>query len=469
MARRVLFLFPDEWDRAAAGGVLRRGGFEFLFEGFDLFSFPDNLRLFTFDALAFVERIVRRYANSGVESVATSDEQFGPFIASLVAARLGLPHTSVESVLRIQHKYYARQALAAVAPEASVRVGLLRRDFGRAGRPEDVPLAFPFYVKPAKAAFSVLARRVDSFDELHRHTRFGAFERAIIDRLVRPFAQVMRAHSGMTEDPFSMVCEEILRGPQVTANGMVRDGRVTMLGTVDSIMYPGTDQFQRFQYPSRLPAAVLGRIDALAVRVAQGLGFTHGMFNIEMRIDPLTGEPRVIEMNPRAAGQFFDLFERVDGYDAFEALLDVQAGREPRICRRAGAARHAASFVLRDLEGVGLSRWPGRAELRELRERQADAHLMVYPKRGADLAREMKWLGSYRYAVFNVGAGSEDGLFARFDRLCADIDFHPAASGRGGRKPGVLVGGVGERGEDMVAPRAVDEQVVAREALANEP
>src|SRR5205823_15119420 len=120
--------------------------------------------------------------------------------------------------------------------------------------PDEVPLAYPFYVKPAKAAFSVLARRVDSFEMLYRHTRFGRFEQAIIERLVRPFAQVLRAHSDFTEDPYSMVVEDVARGAQVTANGYVRDGKVTMLGTVDSLMYPGTDQFQRFQYPSALPA-----------------------------------------------------------------------------------------------------------------------------------------------------------------------------------------------------------------------
>ena len=133
-------------------------------------------------------------------------------------------------------------------------------------------MAFPFYVKPAKAAFSVLARRVDSFDELYRHTRFGWFERAIIERLVKPFADVMRAHSDMTEDPFSMVCEEILPGRQVTANGSARDGRVTMLGMVDSIMYPGTDHFQRFQYPSSLPDGQLARVDALAAALIEGIG-----------------------------------------------------------------------------------------------------------------------------------------------------------------------------------------------------
>ena len=425
MTRRVLVLFPDEWDRAAARAPRYRGRIEFLHEGFDLFSFPDNARLFTFDALAFVERLARRYRGAGIDAVVTSDEQFGPFLASLVAERLGLPHTPLSAVLTLQHKYYARQAFERVAPEANARSALLRRAFGGEGRPDDVPMPFPFYVKPAKAAFSVLARRVDSFDELFAHTRFGWFERAIIERLVRPFGQVMRAHSDLTEEPFSMVCEEILRGPQVTANGFVRDGRVTLLGTVDSIMYPGTDHFQRFQYPSSMPAETLARIDALAERLLPGVGFTHGMFNIEMRIDPTTGTPRVIEINPRAAGQFYDLFERVDGYSAFDAMLDLHSGLEPRVSRGAGAQRHAASFVLRDLRGVGLSRWPSRAELQAFQARHPDVHAMFYPKRGADLAREIKWLGSYRYAVFNLGASSEPELAERFARLKREVTFHP--------------------------------------------
>jgi hypothetical protein len=149
------------------------------------------------------------------------------------------------------------------------------------------------------------------------------------------------------------------------------------------------------------------------------------MFNIEMRIDPASGMPRVIEINPRAAGQFFDLFERVDGYSLFEALLDVECGEAPRLRRREGPDRVAASFVLRDLEGRGLSRMPSRREIAALAAAHPQAHLMVYPKRGMDLAREMKWLGSYRYAVFNTGAASVEALHAAFERLCRQIDFHP--------------------------------------------
>ena len=420
--RRILVLFPDEWDRAAAHDPRYRGRFDFRYEGFDLFSFPDNARLFTFDALRFVERMVRKYRVAGLDAVVTSDEQFGPFLASLIASRLGLPCTPLAAVLAIQHKYYARAAFQRLAPEANVPFGLIRRGFDT---PAEVPMPYPFYVKPAKAAFSVLARRVDSFDELHRHTRFGRFEAAIIDRLVKPFADVMVAHSDMREDPFSMVCEGILQGVQVTANGFARDGRVTMLGTVDSLMYPGTDQFQRFQYPSLLPGEVLARVDALATRLLEGMGFHTGLFNVEMRIDPVTGQPRVIEINPRAAGQFFDLIERVDGYSLFEAMLDIHSGVAPRIRHREGTQQVAASFVLRDLSGEGLSRWPSRTELARLAADNPDVHVMVYPKRGADLAREMKWLGSYRYGVFNLGAESPEALFARFRRLSAQITFHP--------------------------------------------
>src|SRR5688572_22976929 len=110
MTQRILVLFPDEWDRVAARAPALRNRYEFLFEGFDLFSFPDNTRLFGFDALKFVERIVRKYTRAPVDAVVTSDEQFGPFLAALVAERLGLPQTPLEAILTIQHKYYARAA-----------------------------------------------------------------------------------------------------------------------------------------------------------------------------------------------------------------------------------------------------------------------------------------------------------------------------------------------------------------------
>lgn len=419
--RAVLVLFADEWDRAAIRR--RRDGTRYHFEGFDLFRFPENARLFTFDALAFARGLARKYRRIGIDAVVTSEEQFGPIVASLLARELGLPHNPIGAVLTAQHKYYARQAFEDAMPEANAAFGLIARDFRRL---RQAPLPFPFYVKPVKAAFSVLARRVRSWEELERHASFSWWEQAIIERLVKPFGDVMRAHSRYDIEPFSMLAEEIVDGQQVTVNGFVREGRITMQGVVDSIMYPGTDQFQRFQYPSRLSPALQEHAERTAARALAAVGFSHGMFNVELRVCAASGHARLIEINPRAAGQFFDLLEHVDGYSPFEALVALESGDEPRIRHREGGSAVAASFVMRDLAGDGLSRWPARSEIAALQERHPDAHLMVYRKRGADLRRELKWLGTYRYAVANMAARSAEELFAAYRRVVDDIDFHPA-------------------------------------------
>ena len=421
--RRILVLFPDEWDLAAAQEARFRDRYEFRYEGFDLFRFPDNARLFTFNALSFAERIAAKYRDAGLSAVTTADEQFGPVTAALVSSALGLPGTPLGSVLTAQHKYYAREAFAKIAPEANPAYGLIPFDFTRS---EDVPLPYPCYVKPVKAAFSVLARRIDDFRGLQQLANFAWFERAIIKRLVKPFGDVMRANSAYTIDPYHLIAEGIMRGRQVTLNGYARRGEVRMLGTVDSLMYPGTDQFLRFQYPSMLPAAVLGRMESLAQRLIAGIGFRHGMFNIEMIWNELEDTIGVVEINPRSAGQFYDLFERVDGYSMFEAVLALDSGELPDVRHRQGRCSVAASFVLRDFTGAGLRRQPSAAEIRALRQAHPAARVMIYPKRGADLKREMKWLGSYRYGVCNIGGEGFEDMFAQFRRISQAIGFHPA-------------------------------------------
>jgi hypothetical protein len=52
-----------------------------------------------------------------------------------------------------------------------------------------------------------------------------------------------------------------------------------------------------------------------------------------------------------------------------------------------------------------------------VRREYPDALLMLYLKRGASLAREMKWLGSYRYAVLSMGASSSDDLQQGFHAI----------------------------------------------------
>lgn len=64
--------------------------------------------------------------------------------------------------------------------------------------------------------------------------------------------------------------------------------------------------------------------------------------------------------------------------------------------------------------------FPQRAALRR---RYEDARLIVYVKTGAQLDREAKWLGSYRYAVLNLGAMDGAQLVDRYHHVRGELAF----------------------------------------------
>ena len=51
----------------------------------------------------------------------------------------------------------------------------------------------------------------------------------------------------------------------------------------------------------------------IAKTLMRGMGFDNGMFNIEMMYDADADRIGIIEINPRMASQFADLYEKVDG------------------------------------------------------------------------------------------------------------------------------------------------------------
>ena len=90
--KRILVLFPKDWDRDELDQPRYQGRYEFFYEGFDLFKFPENARLMTFDAYRYASRLVEKYRGR-IDGVISNNEQFGALIAAVVAKRLGLPGT----------------------------------------------------------------------------------------------------------------------------------------------------------------------------------------------------------------------------------------------------------------------------------------------------------------------------------------------------------------------------------------
>jgi biotin carboxylase len=427
----TLVLFNYDWDRAGFSRWLQ--AFPMHSAGFDLFNFPSNAKLVNFDIERFVDRLARKAGRKGWQAVVSNHEQFGALAAAMLAERMGWPGTSVDAVLACQHKLHARRVLQEVAPEANTGFELLPALYGE---PAPEGLSYPVFVKPVKAAFSVLARVVHNRDELETLTRFGFWELWVIRHLVEPFERVARKRLPQAGSAHRMLLEQPVKAAQYNLDGYFFNGEMRPLGIVESVMYPGTQAFMRFVYPCGIPDAGRARALDVARRFLAAVGFSHGLFNMEFFYDAEMDRLTVIEFNPRMAAQFSDLYQRVDGIDLHRVALELAHGRDPALLPRAAStAGVAASFVYRSFDPAARPGIPGTAEEHALARAYPDALLFHFAKTAGQIERDFKWLGSYRYGILHLGGRDATDLRARcaaasevlgWSAACADheSDFH---------------------------------------------
>jgi biotin carboxylase len=358
-----------------------------------------------------VDKLEKQAKHKAWQAVVSNHEQFGALTAALLAERLGWPGTPVEAVLACQHKLHARQVLEQVCPEANTPFAPLS---ARYGDPAPDGLSYPLFIKPVKAAFSVLARRVRNREELHELTRFGAWERWVIRHLVEPFERIARLRLPQAGTAHRLLIEAPVQTRQYNLDGYVIADEMRPLGIVESVMYPDTQAFARFVYPCHIEAAGEAKAIETARRFLKAVGFTHGLFNMEFFYDAATDKLTVIEFNPRMAAQFSDLYLRVDGIDLHRIALELAHGRDPALLpRTAPGAGVAASFVYRAFAEKEVAAMPGPARAQDFSRRFPDALLFTFPKPRGSMKRDFKWLGSYRYGIIHLGGCDNTDLLNR--------------------------------------------------------
>ena len=418
-SRKTLTLFSYDWDAIEFEKLGRQ--WPHVNAGFDLFSFPSNARLAWFDMDRFCTLAAVKARVHGASGVVSNHEQFGALCAALLAEKMQWPGTPVEAVLSCQHKLYAREVLQRVAPEANVAFCRLETEYGG-----DIPegLTYPSFVKPVKAAFSVLTRRVHSHQELVDHTRFGPWELWVIRHLVEPFEVIMQRRLPAAGSAHSLMLEAPQPGRQYCLDGYFFEGRLHSLGVVDAIMYPGTDAFMRFDYPGHLPEAARKQAEEIAERFMQAIGFNHGFFNMEFIQDERSGQIKVIEFNPRLASQFSDLYARVDGLKLHAMTMALSHGIDPAIVEtQEPSANCASSFVYRSFDREAETPKPTPSGLHRFNKTYPDALLFQFPKLPGQIQRDFKWLGSYRYGIIHLGGDDQDDLRRRCEHASSLLSW----------------------------------------------
>jgi hypothetical protein len=222
----------------------------------------------------------------------------------------------------------------------------------------------------------------------------------------------------------------MLAGAQVTVEGYVFESEAGILGVVDSVMFPGTRAFSRFDYPSALPEGVQARVGEIATRLMGGMGFDNNLFNIEMMYDEKTDRIGIIEINPRMASQFADLYEKVDGTNSYEVLLDIGAGRKPQVKRGLGTCDFAASIVLRTFEDRLVTALPSEDELADLARFDPEIRIELHAQIGRRLSHDLQDGHSFRYGIVNLGGRDREDVLATFEavRATLGIAFAPVSA-----------------------------------------
>jgi ATP-grasp domain len=412
--RRVLWLFETAWDRRQLAACAAHGSdaIEIAFALPNDVDCPDD-----FDPLAFVAAAVRGDFGR-IDGAASSSDYPGAALAAAIAAELGLAGARPESVLTAAHKYYSRIAQQRAAPEAVPDFALV----DLRGPVPAPPLPFPFWLKPVKGSFSVLARRIDDAKAFHefvtsRELRaYGSDYLAIWNRLIAHYTD-------HRVDGRALIAEGVLRGDMVTVEGFSCGGEVELLGIVDSTLHEN-GSFARFDYPSLLPAPVQERMAAIARRVVAALGLDRTLWNIEMMYDAEADRVSIVEVNPRICGQFGDLYQKVDGTNGYEVALALCTGPRPRVARGRGRYATAASFPLRVFEPSAVIAAPDDARTAAAEALFEQTLVWRECRTGDELADFAGEDGaSHRYAVINVGGSDRDDLARRCRAIEARLGF----------------------------------------------
>ncbi len=319
-------------------------------------------------------------------------------VASLVAARCGLLSPTPTALLGCQHKPTSRAIMLDAVPEATPRFTV--------GLPDFPP---PWIAKPVVGRLSQEVRRIGHPAALAAFAAEGPYREA--------YAAISDL-AGLPHDAVhGYIVEELVEGEEVTLEGYVHDGRVTVIGVTDSVKYAGTNSFERFEFPSALPADRLSELAGVAARLLPALGFDWGFFNVEYVIPP-AGPAKVVEVNGRLASQFSPLVQAVHGRSTYEALVTLAAGEDPR-WDAAPPNGVAISYAVRVFVDAFVEAVP---------EPQEGVELLVRP--GLLLSEQgVNDTQSYRLAIFSEWAPTREEAVRRCHERVRSLEFEltPAA------------------------------------------
>jgi biotin carboxylase len=293
------------------------------------------------DPGASARRILARAGHlKPVDAVVAADTPM-LVLAATVAARIGLPHNPVDAVRAATDKAAQRQRWAAAGvPQPSFRLVAA----GDCVRPAAEAIGFPCVVKAVSLSGSQGVLRADdpaAAVEAARRIR------QILDEAERPASE-------------PLLIEEYLPGPELSIDGVLSAGDLTVTAVFDKPGMPDGPTFEEtlLVSPSRLAAGTLAAAVRTAADAARSLGLSTGPIHAELRVGDRG--PAMLELASRSIGGLCSRALRFPGGASLEEIVLANALGRP-IPAAAGFLRPCGVFMLPVPRGGILRAVEGRA------------------------------------------------------------------------------------------------------------
>lgn len=265
-------------------------------------------------------------------------------LAAAVAEHLNLPHNVPAATRIARRKDLARACLA----RAGVRVPRhWRVDLRRSLAAQMEAIEYPCVLKPLALSASRGVIRADNPDQF----------RAAAARIERILGEV---HD--PEERYVLLVEQFVDGDEVAVEGMLHNGRLSLLAVFDKPEPLNGPYFEETYYitPSRLEAAVQTRLKETIAQACEAYGLSEGPIHAECRIN--RDGVWILEVAARTIGGLCARLFRVGtGYGLEEFVLAHAMGRPLATAPGEGAAGVlmipiTRRGILRRVEGVEAAR-----------------------------------------------------------------------------------------------------------------
>ena len=275
------------------------------------------------DLDASARRILARAGS--VDAVVAADTPM-LVLAATVAAAMGLPHNPVDAVRAALDKAAQRQRWAvAGVPQPSFRLA----PAGDGVRQAAEAIGFPCVVKAVSLSASQGVLRAD--------------DPAAAVEAARRIRQVLDDAERSADEP--LLIEEYLPGPELSIDGVLTAGDLTVTAVFDKPGMPDGPTFEEtlLVTPSRLAAGTLAAAVRVAADAARALGLCTGPVHAELRI--CDRGPAMLELAPRSIGGLCSRALRFPGGVSLEEIVLANALSRP-VPAAAGPGRPSGVFML---------------------------------------------------------------------------------------------------------------------------